>query len=359
MKVLIAAGGTGGHVYPALSIANKFREEGHDVKLVGRANSFEEKIFKENNFNVLNIHSAQFYFSPKAFIRFLSNALLGLFDSFKIMNDVFPDIVIGGGGYVSAPILLSALLLKKPFFVYEQNIIPGRTNRIFGRYARKVFTGFPDIYNYFPKEKVVFSGNPVRKSIFSVSKEEALSFFNFSDGKFTLLVFGGSGGSQKINFTFARILMPFYEKTHAQIIFITGKRDFKNIKNMFTEDLPLDIKIIPYLDEMEYALKVSDFAVARGGAMTLTELALSGIPAIIIPFPYARDDHQYKNAIFLKKQDCGMVVREEKLSDTVLLSKLIYYFEHQDIIKKMSNDCKGIFDSDAADKIYRGILNSI
>jgi len=356
MRVFIAAGGTGGHVYPALVIANKFVKEGHDVILAGRQDSFEEKIFKAAGFEVLNIHSAQFYSDPKSLFRFFINASKGIYDAFKILKEQNFDVVIGGGGYVSAPVLFAAFILRKPFFIFEQNVIPGRTNRIFGRFARAIFTGFPDVYNYFPKNKTVFSGNPVRKVIFTAKREDAAKELGLSGTQKTLLVFGGSGGASVLNKIFSKIVLPFYEKTGAQIIFITGERDFEKIRSALPLRLPSEIKVLPYLERMEYALKLADFAVARGGAMTLTELSLMKIPAIIIPFPFARDDHQFKNAVLLSRKGCVEVIREKELTEKFLLDRLIYYFSHKDIIKKMSEKCVGIFPENAADIIYERIV---
>lgn len=356
MKVLVAAGGTGGHVYPALAIASKFTKEGHEVVLAGRHNSFEERIFKAAGFKVLNIRSAQFYADPKSLLRFSVNASKGVYDAFKILKKQNFDVVIGGGGYVSAPVLFASLVLRKPFFLFEQNVVPGRTNRLFGRFAKVIFTGFPDIYGYFPQSKTVFSGNPVREEIFTVTKKDAAAWLGLSETLQTLLVFGGSGGASALNKIFSRIIVPFYQKTNAQIVFITGKRDFEGIRSALPEKLPGSIKVLPYLEHMEYALKLANFAVARGGAMTLTELSLTKIPAIIVPFPFARDDHQFKNAHLLVQKGCVEVIREKELTEKLLLDRLIYYFSHNDIINKMSKECKGIFPENAADIIYERII---
>ncbi len=356
MKILIAAGGTGGHIYPALAIANKFAEKGHKVELVGRQNSFEEKVFKAAGFKVLNIHSAQFYADPKSLLKFSINASKGIYDAFRLLKENDFDVVIGGGGYVSAPVLFASLILRKPFFIFEQNIVPGRTNRLFGRFAKAIFMGFPDVYGYFPEGKTVFSGNPVRNEIFTVTKKDAAVKLGLSETSLTLLVFGGSGGASTLNKMFSKIVVSFYRKTNAQIIFITGKRDFEEICSNLPGELPGNIKVLPYLEHMEYALKLADFAVARGGAMTLMELSLTKIPAIIVPFPFARDDHQFKNATLLLQKGCIEVIRENTLTEKLLLDRLIYYFSHNDIIDKMSEKCTGVFPENAAAIIYERIL---
>ncbi len=358
MKIIIAGGGTGGHIYPALSIARKFREKNHSVIMVGRKDSLEEKIYKENGFTVRTIHSAVLEFTSKEIFIFVKNGIIGMFNALSIIQKEVPDAVIGVGGYVSAPMLLASCIRGKKRFIYEQNIIPGRTNRIFGKVATAVFLGFPDIYHFFSGRNVVFTGNPVRKEILSADKEKSLSYFNFSPNVPTLLVFGGSGGARKINFTFAHIAKKLMSKINLQIIFITGKRDFDEISNIL-KIVPNNLVVLPYLDNMEYAFKVSDFAITRGGAMTITEIVHSKLPALIIPFPFARDNHQLKNALLLKERGCVDVALECDLSEDFLIEKLFYYFSHIDIMKKKMENCANFFPEDSAGIIYEKVMEKI
>lgn len=355
MKLLIAAGGTGGHVYPALSIAETFRNKGHYVLFAGRDNSFEKYVYENSGFQVLNIHSSLLEFAPLPLLRFSLNTARGIKDAFRILKKEKPDAVLGGGGYVSAPVLFAAFFLGIPYFIYEQNIIPGRTNRIFGRNARLIFTGFPDIYKFFDPDRTVFSGNPVRKKLLTTEKSEGLKYFGFSEKLPVLLVFGGSGGARAINEVFSNICEEFSLKTNVQIIFITGKRDFEEIsKRVRMSDR---LKVLPYLEEMEFALSASDFAVSRAGAMTLTELALTETPGIVIPFPFARDNHQFKNALYLKNKGCVDIINQDELSEEVLLNKLVYYFSDISIIDKMK--CKNVFPRNSAEIIYKSVMEKI
>ena len=356
--MLIAGGGTGGHIYPALSIAKEFRRNGKQVIMVGRKGSVEEEIYKENNFQVRIVHSALLDFTPSKIIRFLINVTHGVFDAINIIVQENPNAIIGAGGYVSAPILLAAHLMRKKYFIYEQNIIPGRTNRIFGRGAENVFLGFPDTYHFFDAKKVLFAGNPVRREIFLVDKKQGLKFFGFSSKKLVLLVFGGSGGARKLNFVFAKIAKTLIYKYGLQIIFITGKAGFEETKKLLGDETK-ELVLLPYLDHMEYALKAADFALVRGGAMTLSELVHSKLPALIVPFPYARDNHQLKNALFLKGKGCVDVVEEKNLLPDLLLKKLFYYFEHIDIIKNRMGCCADFLPFDSAMLIYEKVMERV
>ncbi len=355
MKLLIAAGGTGGHIYPALSIGKIFRSEGHKVMFAGRKGSLEEEVYKKSGFPVANIRSSLLDFSPGAIFKFFTRTAGGVKDAFKVLKSERPDAVLGGGGYVSAPILFAARLAGVPYFIYEQNIVPGRTNRIFGKYAKLIFTGFPDIYDFFDSRKTVFSGNPVRPEILKVKKSEGLAYFGFSKDFPVLLVFGGSGGASAINKTFSAICAEFVKLSKAQVIFITGKRDFPEIREKLNNIK--SVKVLPYLDKMEFAYAVSDIAVSRAGAMTLTELALTHTFGIVIPFPFARDNHQFKNALYLQERGCVDIIDQKRLSGNMLLNKLVYYLHNTAIIDKIN--CTGVFPADSAEIIYEHIMEKI
>ncbi len=355
MKLLIAAGGTGGHIYPAVSIAEEFREKGNEVVFAGRENSFEKKVYEDYGYKTVLIRSSQFDVNIFSLFDFSKNLLLGVRDAFRILKTEKPDAILGGGGYVSAPVLLAASVLRTPYFLYEQNIIPGRTNRIFGKGAKLIFTGFPDVYNFFKKDKTVFSGNPVRKILFEMSKASGLQYFGFTNQIPVLLVFGGSGGATAINNVFSNIIDRLLDKVDVQIIFITGNRDFESISerqkpNKF-------VKILPYLNRMEYALAAADFAVSRAGAMTLTELSLTGTPGIVVPFPFARDNHQLKNALFLKNKGCIELITQDGLTENLLINKLVYYLSDISIINKMK--CENVFPRDSAEIIYKNIMEIV
>jgi UDP-N-acetylglucosamine--N-acetylmuramyl-(pentapeptide) pyrophosphoryl-undecaprenol N-acetylglucosamine transferase len=355
MKIIIAAGGTGGHVYPAISVGKIFRSNGYEVVFVGRPGSFEELKFKEYGFKVININSSMFQF--KNFLKFALDNFRGFFEALSMISKERPEVVLGAGGYTSFPVIAASIVLGVPYFLYEQNIIPGRANQVLKWKSKKIFLGFPDVYGYFRK-KDIFSGNPIRFNIDSIDKDYALNFFELAN-KPTLLIFGGSSGARKINAIFLNIIEKLLSQVDIQIIFITGPKLFNEVLKI-GEGFSKNLRILPYLENIELAYAISNFAVARGGAMTLTELVKSKVPGIIIPYPYARDNHQLKNALFLQNKGCIDVIDEKKLNEELLYQKLVYYFSHVDIIRKMKDNCSDIFPLRSEEIIYntiKGILH--
>ncbi|MGC8721088.1 MAG: undecaprenyldiphospho-muramoylpentapeptide beta-N-acetylglucosaminyltransferase [Caldisericaceae bacterium] len=355
MKVIIAAGGTGGHFYPAIALGEAFKSSGNEVIFVGRKGSIEEEKYSEYGFITKTIHASQFDYAPRYLFRFLPNLLRGIFDSFRIVGRENPDAVIGCGGYVSAPIILASLLMGKPYFLYEQNIIPGRANKIFSRFARKVFLGFKDEYNYFGS-KGIFTGNPIRAKMIILDRRDALNALGLRDVP-TLLVFGGSGGSDKINKVVAAAVQEILQKANLQIIFVTGNRMYDEIRNKI--NIP-QVKVLRYLEDMQLAYSAADFAITRAGAMTLTELAHYKIPSILIPFPFATYDHQKKNAFYLANKGCVEIIDENDFTERLIVDKIVYYFTHNDIINKMKECFKGsIFPENSAELIVSEVMDIV
>lgn len=354
MKIIIAAGGTGGHVYPAISIGEIFRSRGDEVIFVGRSRSFEELKFDEYGFKFINVNSSMF--QVKDILQFFFNSVKGFIQSLSMLKKERPDVVLGAGGYISFPVIVASIVYKIPYFLYEQNIIPGRANQILKAKSKKIFLGFPDIYGYF-KDKGIFTGNPIRFGVDNVNVEKALHFFNFTR-KPVLLIFGGSSGARRINMIFSKIAEKLLSAIDIQIIFIAGPKLFNEVSQL-GEKFKANLRIFPYLEKMELAYSISDFALTRGGAMTLTELVKSRVPGIVIPYPYARDNHQLKNALFLKEKGCIEVFEEKNASEDLLFNKIIYYFSRVDIIERMKESCTGIFSLKSEEIIYTKIKEEI
>ena len=345
MKVLIAGGGTGGHVYPLVPIAKEFVNNGHSVFFVGRKNSIEEKIVSSYGFPLRYVSAYQFNANFIDILKFIFYSIRGFFDGIYILRHERPDLILGGGGYVSLPVILSAILLRIPIFLYEQNIIPGRTNQIFSRFAKAIFLGFPDKNGYF-KEKAVFTGNPVRKEVLLKPKDEALKFFDLKD-KFTLLIFGGSGGALKLNETVSSII-PSLLKEDIQVVFITGSRFYGEFKDKIVDE---KLRVYPYLNEMWHAYAIASLAITRGGASTLAELVLNNVYSIVVPFPYARDNHQLENARYFESLGCVEVIEEKTLNPDELFNKILYFKNNPRII---NTGCS--YPNDAEVKIVKEIL---
>lgn len=356
MKVIIAAGGTGGHVYPAIAIGQEFRKNGIDVIFIGRKGSYEEEKFLFYGFKVLNIIASQLYLNPIVILKFFYTFIKGTMQAVSILRRENPKFVIGVGGYVSAPIIFASILLRKTFFLQEQNIIPGRANRIFCKFAKCIFTGFPDSYNFF-KGKSVFSGNPIREEIKTIDRAKAIRIFGFEETRPTLLIYGGSGGSKKINEISIELIPEIIKEIDLNIIFITGEKFSNEVKDKIPKDAR--IKVFSYLEEMNSAYSICDFAITRAGAMTLVELSYFGIPSIVIPFPFARNNHQRKNAEYLKNKGCIEIIDEKDLNKEILKKHVIYYFKQIDIMKNKSKLCYDAFPHNSTEIIFQKIMEMI
>lgn len=342
MKVIIVGGGTGGHVYPLIPIGKELKKRNFEVVFVGRKGRIEDRIFTSYGFDMEFVSASQFDFNIKTIFLFIFNFFNGVAESFRIIKKHKPDAVLGGGGYVSLPVLIASILTNVPIFIYEQNIIPGRTNLLFKRFAIKIFLGFPDANNIF-KGKGMFVGNPVRKEVIGVEKRVGLDFFDFED-KFTLLVFGGSGGAYKLNKTVFSIIEELL-KFDIQIIFITGEKFYKDFKDKIVHK---SLRMFPYLEHMGYAYAAADLAITRGGAMTLSELVLNEVYSIVVPFPYARDNHQYFNAKYFESLGCVEVLEENSLNEKLLLDRILELKEKLRIIKM---GCSSLYPKDSEVKI--------
>lgn len=320
MKILIAAGGTGGHFYPAIAVGDVFRRNGHEVVFVASERGLEASKYKLNNFRYEKVCARQFYTDLKSIVLFIISLFKGFYQAIRIVRREKPDIVLGMGGYVSVPVLLSCVALRKTFFLHEQNIIPGRTNLIFSRFASAVFTGFPDSSGFF-KGKAIYSGNPLRTDLQRISKLKARSMLGIGTNGKVLLVYGGSGGAKKLNETMPGLIDNILSETELNVIIITGKANYSSFIERV--DIGKRIKVFEYVDDMSIVYSASDLAISRAGAMTLSELAFYSIPSIVVPFPYARDNHQLMNARFFERYGNIVVIEEKDLSMDLLRETIL------------------------------------
>lgn len=356
MKVLIAAGGTGGHFYPAIAIGEEFRKKGFEVVFVASEKGLEKEKYAQCGFEYFTLRASQFYFDAKSIILFLINFAIGVIQAARIIIKQKPDAVIGMGGYVSLPVLFVSIPLKKKIFIHEQNIVPGRTNRAFSRFADAVFIGFPDIEGYF-RGKGIFVGNPIREVFRKVNRSEAIIRMEIDSGKNTLFVYGGSGGAKKLNEIALEAIKEVLKTHDLNVIFVTGKKFFTETRDVILDDRR--IKLYEYLDDIYFAYAASDFAISRAGAMALSELSYFSIPSIVVPFPYARDNHQLKNARYMESFGCVKVIEEKDLSKDVLKNEIVYYIEHINIIKERAARCKKAFPENGAEKIFNVVMEKI
>jgi UDP-N-acetylglucosamine--N-acetylmuramyl-(pentapeptide) pyrophosphoryl-undecaprenol N-acetylglucosamine transferase len=338
-KYLFAGGGTGGHLYPALAIAERILAErpNSSVCFVGTKQGLENRVIPEKGFVL-------YYLAVRGVKRKLTLANLlvpfriiwSLFQCVQILQKEKPRAVIGTGGYVSGPVLFVASLLKYPTLIQEQNSYPGVTTRILAKRVNKVHLSFKDSLKYFQKqENITISGNPVRNFDTTLGKSNAKESFGLNAKKSTLFIFGGSQGAMAINTAILAILDKLMLETEIQLLWSTGRFGFGKVK-MDTEKYSNRIKVKEFIGDMEKAYAASDFCVCRAGAMTLAEITLCGIPSILVPYPYAAANHQEANARSLEKDGAAKVILESEMTDKLLFNQIKHFSYDEQNREQMS-----------------------
>lgn len=356
MKILISGGGTGGHIYPALTIVEAIRElepaaeflyvgtnEGLEADIVPRENIPFEKMDLlgfERKISLENINRA-----VKAF--------KGILKAREIVKTFRPDVAIGTGGYVCGPILFAASLMGVPSVIQEQNAVAGVTNRILSKVVTKIALGNEAAKSFFPKEKSVYTGNPIRKSVTAGDKHTALKTFGFTENLPILLVTGGSRGAKSINEAMTGIVKTEAEKNRMQILLVTGKYTYDDILNDIKEKVPNieslpNIKIVPYLYNMPEALAMADVVVMRAGAIALAEIAAVGKPAILVPYPYATGNHQEANARAFVEKNAAKMILNRDLNADILLKNIEEIIFNEDLRAAMGENMKSLGKPQAA-----------
>ena len=325
-KFIISGGGTGGHIYPALSIADSLKNKfiNSELLFVGSKNRMEMKIIPNRGYKIRGLNISGF--NRKVSI---SNLLLpfkliiSLFQSLIILIKFRPNLVIGTGGFASGPILFVSSLINIPTFIQEQNSYPGITNKILGKYSKKIFVAYAGMDKFFDSKKIVYSGNPVRESIRlfkSVKNQQVYKKLNLKSNKKIILVLGGSQGADKLNKSITDSV-DFFIKNDLQVILQTGTRYYENYKKFKNKNLI----IVPFVDKIEELYSISDLIVSRSGASIISELCIVGKPVIFVPSPNVVDDHQTKNARSIYDNGACEFINEDELDFklTPIINKLI------------------------------------
>jgi UDP-N-acetylglucosamine--N-acetylmuramyl-(pentapeptide) pyrophosphoryl-undecaprenol N-acetylglucosamine transferase len=349
-RILVCGGGTAGHIYPAVSIIEEILDNHKDCSIlyVGTDKGMERDIIASLNINFMAIKAAGLIQKGSLckkiinYFKFIFNLISGFLKSIKILIFFKPDIILGMGGYVCAPVLLSAIFLRKKFALHEQNYIPGRLNKFFSKFCTYFFLSFKETADYLkiPESKIIYSGNPVRKIIREAfSKVKNYKKYGLDDGKFTVTAFGGSLGANKINNTIISLYECFKDRDDMQFLLISGSRFYENLKkeNEKINNLKSSLKIFPYVNEMDEIYNITDLIISRSGANTVAEIAYCNIPAILIPYPFAINNHQYFNATFLEKNGKAIIINDNNLNSSKL-ADIIFNLEREN--KKFYNELK-------------------
>jgi UDP-N-acetylglucosamine--N-acetylmuramyl-(pentapeptide) pyrophosphoryl-undecaprenol N-acetylglucosamine transferase len=345
MRVMIAAGGTGGHIYPGIAVANEIKQRDPDsiVRFVGTAKGLEKKLVPEAGFELSLIKSTGL--KNVGVAGKIKGALLlprGFFEAWKLIKDFRPDVVVGAGGYVSGPVLLMAYFMGVPTMAMESNALPGFTNRKLARFIDKAALTFEEAQQFFPGKGVI-TGNPVRREFFDIEPKQR------KEGEFHLLIFGGSQGARAVNNAMIEAL-PFLdsylEKLH--ITHQTGEADLESVRKGYADAGWSGADVQPYISEMVSAFADTDLIICRAGATTCAELAAAGKAAVMVPLPSAADDHQRKNAEALQNAGAAVMVLQADLSGERLANEIKGLIDAPEKLTAMEEAARKLAKADAA-----------
>lgn len=349
MRVIISAGGTGGHIYPALAIINKIKEKEPDSEFlyIGTHNRMEKDIVPKKG---IPFKSIEIYgFSKKIFKNF--KTVKCLFKAFKECNKIIrefnPDIVIGVGGYVTVPVIMSAKKLGYKTFLHEQNSIPGKSNRFLSKYSDLVGVSFKSSLDKFPKGKAILTGNPCSEDALKVPAAMKSSLGLSANKKMVLIVMG-SLGALRVSKYLEKELSNFKGRNY-EVLFVTGKGSYDEVMKY---SYPENVKVIPFYEGLTAIMKKTDVMVSRAGASTLSEIIALEVPTILIPSPYVANNHQYFNALDLINKDAALMIEEKDLEEGVLSKKVDELINDESKIKRIKNNLKDMQVKDSASVIY-------
>ncbi len=322
MRIVFAAGGTGGHILPALSVADELRarSRGLEALFIGTRSGLESRLVPAGGYEIRFISAKGVRGKGAAArLRGAAGIAVGFFQSLALLGRFKPDVVYGSGGYASAAVVLAASCLRKRIVIQEQNSIPGLTNRLLARHARKIYLGFENAAAYFKKHPgLVVTGNPLRASILVLGRSDARADFGIEGEGPLLLVFGGSQGARTLNRAAAEYLLA---RPNVRGIVQTGEQDFPWVRERLA-GVSSRVCARPYLEAMDRAYAAATVCLARAGALTVSELAAAAVPAILVPYPHAADDHQSYNASHLADAGGAIVLRDADLNADSLAAAL-------------------------------------
>ena len=354
LKVIVSGGGTGGHIFPAIAIAKSLEKKVEDIELlfVGAKDRMEMQKVPDSGYKIegLWISGFQRSFSSRNLL-FPFKLISSLIKSKKIIRKFQPDLVIGTGGFASGPLLYAASRKGIPSVIQEQNSYPGITNKLLAKSVQKICVAYDNMERFFPKEKLIFTGNPIRKEILDASdkREEGKNFFGLHNGRITVLVIGGSLGAKTINESINNNLEEF-KKSQLNLIWQTGV-SYENQAEESVKNLNLSgIQSYKFIKEIDLAYAAADIIVSRAGAIAISELCFVGKPVILVPSPNVAEDHQTQNAQSLVNKNSALMVKDME-SRLKLVEEIKSLSENKDLQEELSRNIKKLAVKDAADRI--------
>tara|TARA_B100000674_G_scaffold496343_1_gene526283 strand:+ start:3099 stop:4202 length:1104 start_codon:yes stop_codon:yes gene_type:complete len=357
IKIIISCGGTGGHIFPGLEIAKSLKKINSDVDIlfVGARNKMEMNKVPKVGFNIIGLWIQGWYRnSISKNILFPIKLIISLIHSFFIIIQFRPNAVIGTGGFASGPLLLVATFLRYKTYIQEQNCFAGLTNKMLSNRVDKIFVAYDDMSAFFPINKTINFGNPVRSSLVTKLSiafiEKSRTYFNLSNKKFTVLIIGGSLGAEPINKAINYHLKNLLDED-CQIIWQTGSRDFKNHKELNSKHC----SVYEFIDRMDLAYASADLVISRAGAIAIAEISMLSKASILIPSPYVAENHQTINAMYLKENNACELITEQQLMSKEFVTKILS-FKSDKLREKIGKNAHNLFKYDAANNIAKLIL---
>ena len=329
-RVVISGGGTGGHIFPAVAIADeiKRRNPNAEILFVGALGKMEMEKVPAAGYKIVGLPIAGFQ-RKLTFSNFLLpfKIIGSLLKARKLLKDFNPEVVIGVGGYASGPTLKAATYLKIPTLIQEQNGFPGKTNKLLAKSVHSICTAYDGLDRFFPKEKILLTGNPVRKEMVDIAnkREEACAFYHMDASKPIVLIIGGSLGARTLN----RSVVNAYESlknSDVQVLWQSGKLYFADLKAELADQQAENIHLVEFIERMDFAYAMADIIVSRAGAISVSELCIIGKPVILVPSPNVAEDHQTKNAMALVDKNAAILIKDvdapsQLINDTLQLLK--------------------------------------
>ncbi len=357
MRVIVSAGGTGGHIYPALAIINKIKEEEPDSEFlyIGTTNRMEKDLVPSLGYRYEGLEVTGFK-RKLTFdnIRTITNFIGAIKKAKAIIKDFNPDVVIGCGGYVTAPVIYAAKKLGKKTFIHEQNSVVGLANKFLSRYTDKIGVSFESTIKDFPNGKAVLTGNPCSEKALSINKSTKKSL-GFDNDKKLLLIVMGSLGSRTVNDIIFGFIDKFRNKDY-NVVFVTGNSYYDRVKD---KRVPENVKVLPFIYELPGIMKVTDLMVTRAGASTMSEITALEVPSIFIPSPYVTNNHQYLNAMDLVNNNAGLILEEKDLNEKNLIDLIDTTINDKEKIKEIKSNLKKIGIKDSSTRIYNVLKDLI
>ncbi len=359
LKFILSGGGTGGHIYPAIAIANELKQRFPDCEIlfVGAKDKMEMQKVPQAGYPIKGLWIAgiqrRLTFDNSLFPLKLIDSLL---KSRTIIREFKPDVVIGTGGFASGPLLRVAGIAKIPTVIQEQNSFPGITNRWLSAKANKICVAYENLERFFPKEKIIFTGNPVRQDLLGIQgkREEAIKHFNLSADKKTVLVLGGSLGSARINQLIAKELLNFAAQ-NVQVIWQCGKYYYEQYNRFDGNE---NVQVLAFIDRMDLVYAAADIVISRSGASSVSELCIVGKPVIFIPSPNVAEDHQTKNAKSIVDKEAALMMRESEL-DTQFTNLFNNLLSDENLQKNLSENIKTLAKVNATKDIVDEIIKLV